>query len=172
MDLLICLVSAALGTPVQPLSLQGLLLDGQGGKAAWSRMIAGSLSNAPNADMAATIKLLPYEILAGTATSYADIVLTLVNTSLQDLTLEVTQIAIVEVDAGRVLMQADPPAFGLPQKVVLQPGARQSFQYRLQEKAKRYRSDQPVQAQIHYRRGRQPEQIILSSPETVTFMIP
>lgn len=49
-------------------------------------------SNLKKANVATTVKLLPYEILAGTATSYADISFTISNTTEKDTELEVTKI--------------------------------------------------------------------------------
>ncbi|MFE1748442.1 hypothetical protein [Coleofasciculus sp. H7-2] len=127
--------------------------------------------NSQRANMTMTIKLLPYEILAGTAISYADISLAFTNTSKKNQLIEISQIEIVPANSEQVLMSATPQELERPAKVVL-PGESQVLEYRLKCKSKIYRRGEKAIARIHYQLNGQPQTVAQSDSQAVAFMIP
>lgn len=129
-------------------------------------------SNSQRANMTMTIKLLPYEILAGTAISYADISLTFTNPSKKNQVIEISQIEIVPANSEQVLMSATPQELERPAKVVLKPGESKVLEYRLKCKSKIYRRGENAIARIHYQLNGQTQTVAHSDSQAVAFMIP
>jgi hypothetical protein len=130
------------------------------------------LPNIRRSGVFAQVKLLPYEILAGKATSYADISLTVSNTTGQPIEVEVKRLEIMASDSQQVLMNATPQMLQLPNKITLKSKESKVLEYRLQSQSQLYQRGQNVIAQIHYQVNGQPEQVVYSSSETVALMIP
>ncbi|MEW5857026.1 MAG: hypothetical protein AB1861_06545 [Cyanobacteriota bacterium] len=128
--------------------------------------------NSQRANMTMTIKLLPYEISAGTAISYADISLTFTNPSKKNQVIEISQIEIVPVNSEEVLMSATPQELERPAKVVLKPGESKVLEYRLKCKSKIYRRGENAIARIHYQLNGQTQTVAQSDSQAVAFMIP
>ncbi|MEP0854754.1 hypothetical protein [Trichocoleus sp. DQ-U1] len=128
--------------------------------------------NSQRANMMMTIKLLPYEILAGAAISYADISLAFTNTSKKNQLIEISQIEIVPGSSGQVLMSATPQELERPAKVVLKPGESKVLEYRLKCKSKIYRRGENAIARIHYQLNGQTQTVAQSESQAVAFMIP
>ncbi|MBD2541255.1 hypothetical protein H6G60_20930 [Coleofasciculus sp. FACHB-SPT36] len=119
-----------------------------------------------------TIKLLPYEILAGTTISYADISLGFTNPSKKNQLIEISQIEIVPAKSEEVLMSATPQELERPAKVVLKPGESKVLEYRLKCKSKIYRRGENAIARIHYQLNGQTQTVAQSDSQAVAFMIP
>jgi len=123
--------------------------------------------------MSITLKLLPYEILDGTAASYADVSATFVNSASTPLEIEVQQIEIVaDTTEKTVLLSATPQALKQSPHLLLKPSERRSVSYRLSVDSKRYEPGQLVIAHLRYRLKEQPSQTVRSLPEAVAFTIP
>ncbi|MBD1897031.1 hypothetical protein [Coleofasciculus sp. FACHB-129] len=129
-------------------------------------------SNSQRANMTMTIKLLPYEILARTAISYADISLSFTNPSKKNQLIEISKIEIVPAKSEEVLMSATPQELERPAKVVLKPGESKVLEYRLKCKSKIYRRGENAIAHIHYQLNGQTQTVAQSESQAVAFMIP
>jgi hypothetical protein len=129
-------------------------------------------SYSQRANMKMTIKLLPYEILAGTAISYADISLGFSNSSKKNQAIEISQIEIVPQNSEQVLMSATPQELERPAKVVLKPGESKVLEYRLKCKSKIYQRGENAIARIHYLLNGQTQTVAHSDSQAVAFMIP
>ncbi len=129
-------------------------------------------SNSQRANMTMTIKLLPYEILARTAISYADISLSFTNPSKKNQLIEISKIEIVPAKSEEVLMNATPQELERPAKVVLKPGESKVLEYRLKCKSKIYRRGENAIARIHYQLNGQSQTVAQSKSQAVAFMIP
>ncbi len=123
-------------------------------------------------DVPATVKLLPYEIVAGKTTSYADISLTISNKTRQNIEVAVTSIEVVSSSSDSVLMSSTPQELKLPVKISLKPRENQVLEYRLKSESKLYQRGQKVMAQIRYQTNNSTEKIAQSGSEAVAFMIP
>ncbi|MBD2048353.1 hypothetical protein H6F78_22610 [Coleofasciculus sp. FACHB-64] len=128
--------------------------------------------NSQRANMTMTIQLLPYEILAGTAISYADISLVFTNLSKKNQVIEISQIEIVPVNSEQVLMSATPQELERPAKVLLKPGESKVLEYRLKCKSKIYRRGENAIAHIHYQLNGRTQTVAQSESQAVAFMIP
>jgi hypothetical protein len=131
-----------------------------------------NLQNVRRTDVSVTVKLVPYQMSNGEATSYADVSLTISNTTGRNVELEVTHLAIVPSGSEQVLMSSTPHELKLPGKISLKPEESGVLEYRLKSEAKVYQRGQKVIAQIRYRINTQTEQVVQSSPRGVAFMIP
>lgn len=119
------------------------------------------------------IKLLPFEILAGKATSYADLSVKLNNSWEEVIKVEITRIEIVTVKSEEVLLSSRSQELELPTKISLQPGENRILHYRLKSEQKIYQKGQKVYARIYYRQDEQLlERAISSQPQAVAFTIP
>ena len=122
-------------------------------------------------DMQITVKLLPYEILAGKARSYADISLTVANMSENETEVKVSHIEVVASDSKQVLLSSSPEKLGLPTTISLKPKENKALDYRLQSESRVYQRGQDVFARIVYCQNGH-EQLSQSNSEAVAFMIP
>lgn len=126
----------------------------------------------PPRNMSITIKLLPYEILAGTATSYADIAITVANPTTTPIVVTVNQIDITAAATQTVLLRSTPKMLGSARQIRLQAGETRTVDVRLETPTQIYQPGQPVTAVVRYQRNTEPERITQSGPESVAFMIP
>lgn len=122
-------------------------------------------------DMLVTVKLLPYEILAGKATSYADISVTVANQSENEMEVKVSHIEVVATDSQQVLLSSSPEKLGLPATISLKPKENKALEYRLQSESRVYQRGHDVFARIIYCQNGH-EQLSQSNSEAVAFMIP
>ena len=174
MDFLTCLTCMALGTSFVIACDQQPKLNGFN-PLVFSRQTHSYSKDMPDsnkANVSIRVNLLPYEILDPQATSYADISLTLSNSSEKEIEIEVTSLEIMAAGSRRVLMSSTPEELRLPTKTSLKPRETQILEYRLHSKSKLYQKEQDVLARIRYRKTGQSEQVIQSNPEGVAFMIP
>src|ERR687885_2880784 len=65
-----------------------------------------NLQNSRRTDVSVTVKLVPYQMSNGEATSYADVSLTISNTTGRNVELEVTRLEIVASGSEQVLMSS------------------------------------------------------------------
>jgi hypothetical protein len=137
-----------------------------------TRSYSKDMPDSNRANVSITVSLLPYEILDRQVTSYADISITLSNSSEKEIEIEVTRLKIVTAGSGQVLMSSTPEELRLPTKTSLKPRETRTLEYRLHSESKLYQKDQDVLARIRYRQTGQSEQVIQSNPEGVAFMIP
>lgn len=128
-------------------------------------------SNKQLRNMTLTTSLLPYEILAGQATSYADLTLTISNSSLQKIEIIIKRIEIVNVESNKVLMDSVNQNFDLPEEILLKSQEIQTLDYRLISQGNVYQQDQKVLAKVYYHDSVL-DTFTVSNPETVAFMIP
>jgi hypothetical protein len=130
------------------------------------------LYNSRKTNMLMTVKLLPYEILAGKATSYADVSLTLSNPCQQDKEISINNIEILTANLEQILMTSTPESLKVGKKIFLKSGESILLEYRLQSQSQIYQRGQEVIAQISYQLNSETEKILLSQPEAPAFMIP
>ena len=117
------------------------------------------------------VKLVPMEILAGTATSYADLTIELDNSQPETIALEITRIEIVAVTQEVLLTSRS--LIDLSTEITLKPGKTETLQYRLQSEDKVYKKGQKVYARVYYRQDEQQlARAIVSQPQAAAFMIP
>lgn len=133
---------------------------------------ANKLQTYKRGDMSVTVKLVPYQVLNGEVTSYADVSLTISNTTERNIEVEVTRIEIVGSGSEQVLMSSTPQELKLPDRISLKPGESRVLEYRLKSKSKIYQRGHKVIAKIRYQTNSQAEQVVQSSPRGVAFMIP
>ena len=117
-----------------------------------------------------TVKLLPYQVFSKKALSYADILITITNTSTKTVEVEITQLLVVTSENNQVLMSSTPQELALPSKLSLESGETRVLEYRLKSESTLYQRGQEVMALIHYRQNNQPEAVVESKAEQAAFI--
>lgn len=117
-----------------------------------------------------TVKLLPYQVFSKKALSYADILITITNTSIKTVEVEITQLLVVTSENNQVLMSSTPQELALPSKLSLESGGTRVLEYRLKSESTLYQRGQEVMALIHYRQNNQPEAVVESKAEQAAFI--
>lgn len=123
-------------------------------------------------NMTIRASLLPYEILAEEATSYADLTLALSNTLPKSIDISINRIEVLNLESQQVLIDSTFQDFELPVSFKLKTKETKILEYRLQRKSQVYQRHQDVFAKIYYQENGKTEQFTKSNIEAVAFMIP
>jgi hypothetical protein len=123
-----------------------------------------------SAEIPVKVKLLPYQVLAARSRSYADILVTITNTSEKPREIEISQIAVLLTDSQQIIMNSTSQELGITNRIIfMPPGENRVLEYRLMSEGQLYRIGQEVMALIYYKQDGEPERVIQSNSEGVIF---
>ena len=112
-----------------------------------------------------TIKLTSPQRNSQQVDNQASILLNMENTSRKTISIEVSQISVLVGGSNIVLMSATPEDLGSTARILLQPGEKKTFQYRLRSKYQLPPNAQTIVALVYYRQDAKSQQVAASNSE-------
>ena len=128
--------------------------------------------NVRRADVSVTVKLRAYEFLGGKVVSFADVSLTLSNSTQKNVEFELIRTEIAASDSNKVLMSATRQELKPPNTISLKPGESRVLEYRVKSGERVYHKNQQVIAKVRYHLNGKPMQTAQSTVQTVASLIP